>query len=111
MPQKKNLRCQQPVISLEPLHGDSQTSLSPITAKWNQEEVGMLLRQEYINSDARKYSGRQLLSQAVERGDERQVELLLKDRRLEPHSTDTDCTPLILVVKSSTPISKGIQRK
>ncbi|KAF2824303.1 ankyrin [Ophiobolus disseminans] len=70
MPQKKHVRCVQPVISLEPSHDDSQT-------------------------DAGDCNGRQLLSQAAERGDEQQVEFLLKDRQLDPNSRDNDCTPLL----------------
>jgi len=111
MPQKKNLKCQQPVINLGPSHGDSQTSLPPVVAKGNQEELRLLLPQESLNSDAGNCNGRQRLSQAAERGDEREVELLLKDGRLDPNSRDNDCTPLLWVVKFYPRISEDFKRR
>jgi ankyrin repeat protein len=58
-----------------------------------------LLPQECLDSDAGNCNSRQLLLQAAERRDKRQVKLLLEDGRLNPNSRDNDCALLLWVVK------------
>jgi ankyrin repeat protein len=69
-----------------------------------------LLRQECISSDAGNCNDGQLLSK-TERGDERLVQPLLKDRRLDPNSRYNDCTPLLWVVKAYPRISERFRHK